>query len=130
MTVKNKQDYINYRIQRAEETLSEIDKLVGIGLYNTATNRLYYACFYAVIALLLKHDVQSKTHAGTLRMFNEHFVKTGLINRNLAKTYSYLFDNRLKGDYHDFFNPTKEDIEAYYPDAHKLVEEIKKLLNP
>ena len=33
-----------YRFQRAEETLKEIPYLKQQGYYNTAVNRLYYAC--------------------------------------------------------------------------------------
>ena len=36
-----------YRFRRAEETLAEIPFLRQQGYYNTAINRLYYACYYA-----------------------------------------------------------------------------------
>ena len=40
----------NYRMQRAKETLAEISNLRDMGYYNTAINRLYYACYYASVA--------------------------------------------------------------------------------
>ncbi len=40
--------YVKYRMQRAKETLVEIETLIENKFWNTAVNRLYYACFYAV----------------------------------------------------------------------------------
>ena len=58
------EDYINYRLQRARETLDEIKILIDNKLWNTAINRLYYACFYAVGALLVKHGMRPQATQG------------------------------------------------------------------
>ncbi len=44
---------VTYRLERACEALEEADILLERGHANTFVNRLYYACFYAVSALLL-----------------------------------------------------------------------------
>ena len=46
---------MHYRMERADEALEEAAILSERCHYNAAVNRLYYACFYAVQALLLKH---------------------------------------------------------------------------
>jgi uncharacterized protein (UPF0332 family) len=38
-------DLIQYRFKRASETLQEIEIHLENGLWNTAINRLYYACY-------------------------------------------------------------------------------------
>ena len=43
---------IRYRIQRAFETLDEARLMAESDHWNGCVNRLYYACFYAVNALL------------------------------------------------------------------------------
>ena len=48
---------VNYRIDRANETMKEAELLKKEGFYNAAVNRLYYACYYAVVALLLKNNI-------------------------------------------------------------------------
>ena len=48
------EDYIRYRLERAKETLLEVNSHLSNGFWNTAINRMYYACFYAVSALLPK----------------------------------------------------------------------------
>ena len=57
-------DYIIYRIQKAEETYSDSILLVDHERYNSAVNRLYYACFYIVSALLTTKGLQASTHNG------------------------------------------------------------------
>lgn len=44
-------EIIQYRLESAEALLNEIDSHINNGFYNTAVNRMYYACFYSVSAL-------------------------------------------------------------------------------
>ena len=60
MTISNREDYINYRFHRAEETFEEALILAKEERWNAVINRLYYACFYAVIALLIKNNISTK----------------------------------------------------------------------
>lgn len=46
---------ISYRLERANETLKEAKLLTDNGFFNAAVNRLYYSCYYAVQALLIKN---------------------------------------------------------------------------
>ena len=70
-----------YRFLRAKETLKEIPYLKQQGYYTTAVNRLYYACYYAAVALLIKHEINPGTHAGVKQMIGLHFVATGRMSR-------------------------------------------------
>jgi uncharacterized protein (UPF0332 family) len=54
MTISSREEYINYRFHRAEESYEEALILAKEKRWNAVINRLYYACFYAVISLLLK----------------------------------------------------------------------------
>jgi len=123
------EDYINYRLQRARETLDEIKILIDNKLWNTAINRLYYACFYAVGALLVKHGIETSSHSGSRQKFGQLFIHTGLISKELGKHYSELFEKRQKGDYNDFFDFDEETVMRLYPASMDLVKEIDKLVN-
>ena len=98
MTDQEKNEMITYRIQRAKETLKEVEILVDNQLWATSINRIYYACFYAVSALLLKNDIKAQSHGGTRQMFGLHFIKTGIIPKSLGKFYTDIFDMRHTGD--------------------------------
>jgi uncharacterized protein (UPF0332 family) len=64
MTDYSPEEYSEYRLQRALETIKEVKTHIENEFWNTAVNRMYYACFYAVGALLIKHDVAPSTHSG------------------------------------------------------------------
>jgi uncharacterized protein (UPF0332 family) len=70
-------DIIKYRIERAKNTLDEARILLEAGKYNATVNRVYYACFYAVLALLTTKNLSSAKHKGVRLLFNKEFVKTG-----------------------------------------------------
>jgi uncharacterized protein (UPF0332 family) len=119
-------DYIKYRLQRANETISEIKILIDNKLWNTAINRMYYACFYAVGALLVKHGVETSSHSGSRQKFGQLFIHTGFISKDLGKHYSELFEKRQKGDYNDFFDVDEETVLRLYQPSVDFVKEIEK----
>ena len=81
MTIENRDDYIQYRFHRSEESYEEALILAERERWNTVINRLYYSCFYAVTALLLKHDIKTQSHNGARTQFGLLFIKTGKIDK-------------------------------------------------
>ena len=129
MNETERKELVDYRIRRALETLREVSLHIENELWNTVINRLYYACYYAVIALLISKDIKTQTHAGVRQMFGLHFIKTGLIDKESGSFFSNIFDKRLTGDYNDFIDYTKEDILELINPAKDFIEEIQKLLD-
>lgn len=117
-----------YRYQRALETLEEVPFLKQQGYYNTAINRLYYACYYAAVALLIKHEINPSTHAGVKQMIGMHFVATGRLSREVGRSFSLLFERRHSSDYDDFAYSSAEEIDELLPKAKAFIDAIGKLL--
>jgi len=69
MNNEERASLVSYRLQRAIETLHEADVNVQHLFWNTAANRLYYACFYALSALLLQKGHITQTHKGVKTLF-------------------------------------------------------------
>lgn len=126
MTINNRSDYINYRLQRAEESYSDALILAEKERWNAVINRLYYACFYAVIALLLKNNIETQTHDGSRTQFGLKHIKTGLIEKKFGKIYSKLFDMRQKGDYGDMYDYDKETVTPLITLTREFIDELKK----
>jgi uncharacterized protein (UPF0332 family) len=76
MTIDNKDDYIEYRFHRSEETFDEALVLAEKEKWNAVLNKLYYSCFCAVIALLLKNNIETQTHVGARTQFGLCFYQT------------------------------------------------------
>ena len=129
MKEKDRQDLIRYRITRARETFDEVALHVENKLWNTAVNRLYYASYYAVIALLISQEIKATTHSGVRQMFGLHFVKTGIIDRELGKFYTDIFDMRQTGDYEDYMDFTENDVLDLLQPANDLITQIENLLS-
>lgn len=102
-----------------------VEKHIENGFWNTSVNRMYYACFYAVGALLVKKGIDTSSHSVTRLQFGQLFIKTGLIDREMSKIYSDLFEKRHKSDYNDFFDYDQETAERLFPKAKLFVKSIE-----
>ena len=122
-------EIVHHRLRRAYEALDDARILAQADRWNPCVNRLYYACFYAVSALLLMHDLSSSKHAGIRSLFNQHFVKTGRIPKPLAQVYNDLFTRRQEGDYVDFVRFTAAQVGPWMEGAAQFVGAIAALID-
>ena len=119
---------VAYRLENAYKTLNEIPIHIEHELWNTAISRLYYACYYAVTALLINSGIEAKTHVGVRRMLALHFTKTEKLSIKLSKFYTDLFESRQTSDYADFIFFDLETVEELYKQAIVFIDTIKKMI--
>ena len=74
--------------------------------YRTCLSRSYYSLYYATQALLLSQNLDASTHKGTIRLFGQHFVKTGQFSSEWAKILSDAYELRQLSDYDADFTGT------------------------
>lgn len=91
-------------------------------------NRLYYACYYAAVALLIKNGINPNTHSGVKQMLGMHFVATGRMSRELGRCFSLLFERRHSSDYDDFAYSSEEEVDELYPKAKAFIDAVGDLL--
>lgn len=85
---------IKYRLERAKEFLKDANRLFSRGSLHSTVNRIYYAMFYSVNALLLSRNLSSSKHSGVRALFNMEFVNKEYIDRNYGKFYSEISEKR------------------------------------
>lgn len=129
LTEEMKADLAAYRTRRAKNTVREALDMLEKDHYNAAINRLYYACHYAVSALLITKDVYPQTHSGTKQMFGLHFIMTDELPETYNITYNELFDKRHSGDYDDFLFFDRKTVERLVPEAEDFIQAIEQLIN-
>ena len=129
LSEEEKKVLIDLKIERANEAIEEVPYLVEQGYYRTAANRLYYACYYAVSALLLKEGYSAHTHNGIIALFSMNFVKTGIISNEEGKLYRSLFELRLTGDYDEVKIIDKEDVVSRLQPAQQFITAVENLIN-
>jgi uncharacterized protein (UPF0332 family) len=123
-----RQDYINHRITRSDKAFEDARLLAENGRWNAAVNRLYYAAYYVVSALLLQNDINTQTHAGCKTQFGLHFVKTSKITLEQGRLYADLMDWRQKGDYGDMFDFDEETVTPLFKPVEDLLTTVKHLI--
>lgn len=129
LTDEERLDIVSYRMQNAEDTLAEVEVHKQNGFYNTAVNRIYYACYYAASALLVANGIEVKSHDGVRQKIGQHFVLSGILSTEQGRFYSRAFSKRSTGDYDDFINHDEATVDELLPSANDFVNTIKTLIN-
>ena len=99
-----------HRIERARVALREADLLIEQRLFVGAMNRVYYAALYAAKALLATRELDSSRHSGVIALFQEHFVRTGVVPADTARALARAFEKRQTSDYGDFSEPDADEV--------------------
>ncbi|MBI4556506.1 MAG: HEPN domain-containing protein [Candidatus Hydrogenedentes bacterium] len=92
-------DYIRFRMTQSQETLQEAQILLSEGRPRGAVNRVYYACFYAVLALLWTEGMSARKHRGVLSLFDRYWIKTRHLPAEMGSFFHEVFHMRHEGDY-------------------------------
>ncbi len=124
MTPEIRNEIVAYRCQKALLLLDEVSLLIEHGLCNSAINRMYYACFHAVSALLINHCVDVKSHKGMRQAFGMHFVRTGIIKPEEARIFTRIYDKRQASDYDDFMEFSLDEVNALHQPVVDFVNKI------
>ena len=129
LTDENRKFVVQFRVEKAKNTFSEIALLVDNELWHTAANRLYYACYYVVSALLIQNGIEVRTHHGAINQLGLLFVKTGIISIENGDLYKRLFELRQTGDYSDWITVKESDIVPLIEPAENFIKTIEQLIN-
>jgi uncharacterized protein (UPF0332 family) len=119
---------VQYRLDRAREALEEASLLLDSGHANTGVNRLYYACFYAVSALLLTKGLTATSHSGLRTLFHQHLIRPGLLPFGQGPLYDRLFDQRQRSDYADLVYFGVDEVRAWSVEAQAFFDAVAVLI--
>lgn len=120
--------YLRYRMTRAVESLEVARLALENNHLQDAVNRLYYACFYVVTALLQTRGLASAKHSGVRALFNQNWIKTGALPRATGRFYQEIFERRQEGDYADRVTFVHDDVSAWMRTAEEFVSAIEVLI--
>lgn len=112
-------------LKKAHETYDEIGILIAANRLNGAANRMYYAVFHAVCALLLYDGIQVNTHRGSHALFSQHYIKTGLLPREYGQLYNQLQTMREESDYNCAYDVDIDELQQRLEPAKQMIEDIE-----
>jgi len=115
-------------LEKADDALASAELELNQGHISFAVNRLYYACFYAVTALLLQDEKQFVRHSAVKSEFVKTYIKSGRIDVKWNKFYQKLFDDRQQGDYIPTVIFEVPDISTRLQQTHEFITVIRGLI--
>ncbi len=120
---------ISYRLERASESLRAARIMLENGMLTFSMNRVYYAMFYSIQALLVSRKVSFSKHGQVKAYFNREMIKTGIFPTEMGRLYNKAFEYRQKFDYIDFSSPDREIVSEYLEKAIDFVSNIQEYLH-
>ena len=112
-------------MNEAEDSLKVVRHCLEAELYKDSINRSYYSAFYAIKAVLALGIVDFKRHKDVTAYFNQHYVATGVFDRDIGRRLGMLKQLREKSDYDDFYIASKNQAETQLETAESLMKRIK-----
>ena len=119
---------ISYRLERSHESLRAAEIMFENSMLTFSMNRVYYAMFYAVQALLVSRKVSFSKHGQVKAYFNREMIKTGIFPTEMGRLYNKAFEYRQKFDYIDFSSPDREMVTEYLEKARGFISNIQEYL--
>ena len=116
-------------LKKAREAYEDIGILMAANRLNGAANRMYYAVFHAVCALLINDGHHVSTHKGSHAVFSQHYIKTGMLPREYGQLYNQLQTMREESDYNCAYDVEIEEIQQRLEPAKRLIEDIGRIVN-
>ena len=109
-------------LEKSDKNMEQAIRTADMGYWDLVANRLYYAVFHAVNAMLMVDGIKTGTHKGTSIQFGKSYVITGKFNRGDGILYSRLQTMREKADYQNVFTLNEGA-------GRKLIEDAEALRN-
>ena len=128
LTDEERKALVANKVRRSREEWTEAKGIMESQYWYAAANRMYYACYYMVSALLLKIGQSSHTHGGTIGLFGLHFIKPRIVSSELGKFYSELYELRQTGDYDDWKVVTEDDVMPLVPTVEVFLDTLEGLI--
>ncbi len=114
----------------ARDTLAAAELLAREGYARHAVGRAYYAVYHASRALLASVGLRSRTHDGVRTLVNEHFVRTGALAHEHARTLRQVAADRNDADYDAAASFTDDDARLDIARAQDFVAAVTVLVRP
>ena len=129
MEEQDKKTLIALYLTKGGETLADAILCIENRRWNSAANRLYYAVFHTLNALLVSDDKPACSHKGMKLVFGKNYVLTGLASEEEAHLLSRMETMRNKADYDCTFTAKEEVVLELYPKVRDFVEHMESLVN-
>ena len=129
MTQEDKLNYSSALLETAHQCLKTAKSNVETGDYKAAANRSYYAVFHSMRAILILDDAPERSkHSGVIALFQQRYLKTGILDKTLSRIITDAFEVRNEADYDVSYRISKDEALEQIRRAGILIETIETYL--
>ena len=109
---------VNLEYEKALSFLKQAESIAALDFWDAVANRLYYAVFHAVSALLVKDGYN----------VGQHYVKTGIFTADASSLYIKLQTMREKSDYNCVYVTTAEEMQPLFEPVREFIAKVGNLI--
>ncbi len=128
LTEEQRRQLIRLRLENADQALADAAVLLDAKSLRGASNRCYYAMFYAASALAIRDNKNFRKDSGLISYFHAEYMNTRRLPHELGQALQKVFKNRTQTDYQDDLTVSLDDVAGSLEDAKHFVAELKKFL--
>lgn len=129
MTGTNKKINIEMEIEKGQACVRQANLLFKNHEYDGAVSRIYYAVFHYASALLFTKGLEARSHEGLIRLFNLHFIKTGVLPRGYSTILSHAQKAREEADYWPEIPFAEDNAKVCLEEASEFINGVEKHLS-
>jgi uncharacterized protein (UPF0332 family) len=122
-------DLAKHRLATSLDDYNGATNLTNCNQYRIANNRAYYSILHAIRAVLALDGVDFKKHSAVISYFNQHYISTGIINKEHSKFIKQAGTIRNLSDYDDFYIANRTETKALVESAKVFYDAIESYLN-
>lgn len=128
MTIEERRELSSSRLDKAYQMLRAAQILLSYEDYASACNRLYYAVFHAMRAVLALDEIDEHRHSHLISEFRRNYLKTNILDRKLSDTIGSAFQIRNDSDYEDNWIISKAEVREQEEKVTEFLKVIESYL--
>lgn len=126
---QTRHELVRYWFDKSGAALAAARREHAAGDLALAMNRVYYACFYSVCAVLTAEGLAYAKHSTVRTALHQHLVKTGRLAQPWGAFYNRAFDDRQEADYEAVAEFDDAIVSERIQKAEQFTIEIRKLVS-
>ena len=115
-------------LAKAQRYLASAKLLRQAGDFDSAVSRLYYSMFYGAEALLLSQEKTFSSHRAVIAAFGEHFIKSGLLAKEMHHWLHRSFEKHQISDYEFMSGISETDVTDLQEKAEEFMKRTEAFL--
>jgi uncharacterized protein (UPF0332 family) len=119
---------VNLEIEKAYRHYNQALIMQREEQWDGMANRLYYAVFHAVSALMIHDSIAVNTHKGSHALFALHYIKTGRLSKAYGDLYRKLERMREESDYNCTYEDEPEVLQNNIIPAKEMIDTIAQMV--